>query len=356
MVIFGRSNGLEKVWITEYGDITNWREISVDEEVYSIWCGANCVFNQTSVRLVYSSLVTPQTIFDYDMNTNEKKVLKVKETPNYDPTLFVTKRIYALSRDGKQIPISIVHQKSVSLDSQNPNPMILYGYGSYGSCIDPTFDYKKIPLLERGIVYAIAHIRGGGEMGRAWYEDEGKYLTKLNTFHDFIDCAKMLIRSRTTSQDRLAIVGRSAGGLLIGAVVNMCPNLFKAAVADVPFVDALNTMSDPKIPLTVVEWEEWGNPNEEVFYDYMEKYSPYDNVCARAYPSLLVTAGLNDPRVAYWEPAKWVAKLREYKTDTNPLYLKTDMGSGHFSASDRYKYLRESAFEYAFILDQILPK
>jgi oligopeptidase B len=236
------------------------------------------------------------------------------------------------------------------------SPLILYGYGSYGACIDPTFDFKRIALLDRGVVFVIAHIRGGGEMGRSWYEDQGKYLTKLNTFTDFADCSKDLVRRGITTHDRIAVIGRSAGGLLIGAVLNMFPSLFKLGVADVPFVDVITTMSDPTIPLTVTEWEEWGNPNESRFHDYMKSYSPVDNVSAQDYPAILVTAGLNDPRVAYWEPAKWVARLRSLKTDKNLLVLKTDMSSGHFSASDRYKYIKESAFEYSVILDQIQAK
>jgi oligopeptidase B len=242
---------------------------------------------------------------------------------------------------------------SNTLQLKESAPCLLYGYGSYGACMDPGFDFKKLVLLKRGLVYCIAHIRGGGEMGMPWYEDEGKYLTKQNTFSDFSDCAKYLVKEKITNTDQLGICGRSAGGLLIGSVVNQSPELFKCAIASVPFVDVMTTMADPSIPLTVGEWEEWGNPNEEKYHKYMDSYSPLDNVKAQNYPSILITAGLFDPRVAYWEPAKWVAKLREYKTDDNPLLMKVDMSTGHFSASDRYKYIKEMAFEYSFLCDQV---
>ena len=230
---------------------------------------------------------------------------------------------------------------------------MLYGYGSYGACMEPDFAATRLPLLDRGMVYAIAHIRGGGEMGRGWYEDQGKYLTKMNTFNDFVDCAEHLVREGWTAPAMMATTGRSAGGLLMGACLNMRPDLFRVAIAGVPFVDLMTTMCDASIPLTVVEWEEWGNPNEREFYEYMRAYSPIDNVKAQDYPALLITAGLNDPRVAYWEPAKWTARLRAMKTDGNNLFLKTEMSSGHFSASDRYKYLKERAFEYTFLLNEL---
>lgn len=289
-------------------------------------------------------------------------IMKEQEVPLYDKDSYATCRLHAIASDGTRIPMSIVYNKHKSrcgADITHPiekSPLILYGYGSYGVCIDPVFDYKRITLLDRGVIYCIAHIRGGGEMGRHWYEDEGKYLTKMNTFTDFASCLKHLAAEGISDATMTACVGRSAGGLLIGGVLNMYPNLFKVGIADVPFVDAITTMSDPTIPLTVGEWSEWGNPNEDKFYDYMKSYSPVDNVQRQNYPSILVTAGLFDPRVAYFEPAKWVATLRDMKLDNNPLYLKTDMSSGHFSASDRYKYIKECAFEYAFILDQILEK
>ena len=350
--IFGRESGLQVGWVAESSSPAIWRKIPIQEEAYSIWIDTNFEFNTDIIRLGFSSFLTPTQVIDYNMRSGEWKVLKQKEVPNYDPTQYRSSRITATASDGTQIPMSLVYHKSATPDG-TPRPLLLYGYGSYGMSIEPTFDYKRLALLDRSIIFAIAHIRGGGEMGRAWYEDGGKYLKKMNTFSDFADCAKHLCRLQYTSPNQLAILGRSAGGLLIGAVVNLFPGLCRCAVADVPFVDVLNSMSDPTIPLTVTEWEEWGNPNESKYYDYMASYSPYDNVREQSYPSILVTAGLNDPRVAYWEASKWVAKLREFKTDSNPLLLKTDMTSGHFSASDRYKLLKEAAFEYAFIVDQI---
>ncbi|MCP4709764.1 MAG: S9 family peptidase, partial [Planctomycetes bacterium] len=252
--------------------------------------------------------------------------------------------------DGTEVPISLVYKKG--LVQNGSNPLLLYGYGSYGASRDPSFSANRISLLDRGFVYAVAHIRGGSEMGRTWY-DQGKLLNKKNTFTDFVACAEHLIEQRYTSSEKLAIMGGSAGGLLMGAVVNMKPELFKAVVAKVPFVDVINTMLDASIPLTVIEYEEWGNPNEKEYYDYMLSYSPYDNVEAKDYPAMLITAGLNDPRVQYWEPAKWTAKLRATKTDNNLLVLKTNMGAGHGGASGRYDYLKEVAFEYAFVFKEL---
>jgi oligopeptidase B len=256
----------------------------------------------------------------------------------------------ARRRAREQVPISMVFRKdSAWATEKRACPMMLYAYGSYGMCIDPAFDPKCISYLDRGMVYAIAHIRGGGEMGREWYEDMGKFLTKKNTFTDFCDCAEHLIKTGVTTAERLACSGRSAGGLLVGNVINMRPDLFKAAVGGVPFVDLMTTMSDPSIPLTIGEWEEWGNPNEKKFFDYMLSYSPIDNVRAVEYPHLLVTAGLNDPRVAYWEPAKWVARLRQVRVGKGQVLLKTDMSSGHFAASNRYFHMQERSIEFAFV-------
>jgi len=336
----------------------SWREVSLPEQAYSLWFGDNREADAEWLRLGYSSPVTPKQVLDYHPASGQLLVRKQQEVPGFDPALYAVRRLLAPSRDGQTlVPISLVSK--LGLDP-SPRPLLLYGYGSYGVCVDPSFDSKLVSLLDRGVVYAIAHVRGGGDgpPGRGvWYEQQGKYLHKTNTFTDFADCARYLVEEGLTASDRMACVGRSAGGLLVGAVVNMFPGLFKAAVADVPFVDVMNTMSDPSIPLTVTEWEEWGNPNEAQYFHYMLSYSPYDNVKPQDYPALLVTAGLNDPRVAYWEPAKWVARLREMKTNpTSPVLLKTDMSTGHFSASDRYKYIRETAFEYSFILDQILQK
>eukprot|EP01036_Dinobryon_divergens_P029792 gene29792-38937_t len=340
-----------------------WREVRFAEEAFSLWSQDNYEFDSQFLRLGYSSLVTPKQVLDYDMKEDKFIVRKQQEVPGYDPSLYESRRTLAVSRDavGTLIPISLVYKKDPHGSSDAVRPLLLYGYGSYGVCIDPSFDFKRTALLDRGVVYAIAHVRGGGDgpLGQGvWYEEQGKYLQKMNTFVDFADCAIHLIETeKLTAADRIAAVGRSAGGLLVGAVANMFPSLFKAVVADVPFVDVTNTMSDPTIPLTVTEWEEWGNSNEEKYFAYIQSYSPYDNVKAQNYPAMFVTAGLNDPRVAYWEPAKWVAKLREYRTNPPevPLLLKTDMSTGHFSASDRYKYIRETAVEYSFILEQICP-
>jgi oligopeptidase B len=272
---------------------------------------------------------------------------KEQEVPGYRSGDYVSERLWAVAPDGVKVPISLVHHKDLQLDGNNPT--FLYGYGSYGFSMDPVFNSSRIALLKRGFVFAIAHIRGGSEMGRHWYET-GKFLHKKNTFTDFIACAEHLIGQGYTNPRRLVIMGRSAGGLLMGAVTNLRPDLFAGVIAGVPFVDVISTMLDPTIPLTVPEYEEWGNPNDPEYYAYMKSYSPYDNVEAKAYPPILATAGLNDPRVQYWEPAKWIAKLRAVKIDDNLLLLKTNMGAGHGGASGRYDYLKETAFEYAFLL------
>jgi len=276
---------------------------------------------------------------------------KEKPIPNYHRELYASERLEAKAQDGTVIPISIVYRRN-KFQSNKPNQVLLYGYGSYGICYDPDFDFQKIPLLDRGVVVAIAHIRGGGEMGRHWYEN-GKYLFKKNTFNDFIASAEHLITTGFTAKDKLAISGGSAGGLLMGAVLNLRPDLFKACYTRVPFVDVMITMSDPSIPLTAGEWDEWGDPRDEKYYSFMLSYSPYDNVKPQNYPPLLVTTGLNDSRVAYWEPMKWVAKLRTTKTDKNPILLKCKMGAGHGGASGRYAYLEDKAFEFVWILNQL---
>jgi oligopeptidase B len=282
------------------------------------------------------------------MRRKSRVLVKQKEVlGGYEASDYVTERVYAMAEDGTRIPISLAYNKDVKKDGSAP--MWLAGYGSYGAVQSPSFVENRISLLDRGIVFAIAHIRGGGEGGRQWYEN-GKYLEKRHTFTDFISCAEHLIEEGYTSSDKLLIVGRSAGGMLIGATLNMRPDLFKGAIADVPFVDVVTTMLDPSIPLTVIEYEEWGNPDDKEYYEYMLAYAPYDNVSAQKYPNILVTAGLNDPRVQYWEPAKWVAKLRTMKTDDNLLLLKTQMDQGHMGASGRYEYLKEVAFEFAFAL------
>ncbi|MCR4339944.1 MAG: S9 family peptidase [Gemmatimonadaceae bacterium] len=347
LVIYERSGGLRKIRIRDLR-INADHYVSFPEPVYTYSTAGNPEFDTNLLRFTYQSLITPASVFDYDMDTRALDLKKRTEVlGGYDPTLYGTERTWARASDGKMVPVSLVYRKPFVRDGMRP--MLLYSYGSYGSSTEPTFSSNNLSLIDRGVVYALAHIRGGQEMGRAWY-DEGKMLNKRNTFTDFIAAAEHLVRERYTSSDRLAIRGGSAGGLLMGAVVNMRPDLFKVVVADVPFVDVINTMLDASIPLTAQEWEQWGNPAIREHYEYMRTYSPYDNVEAKAYPMMLVTTGLNDPRVAFWEPAKWVAKLRAMKTDDNLLLLKTNMGAGHGGSSGRYDALREMAFRYAFIL------
>jgi len=347
MVVYERVNGLQQILVR---DLIRSSDHYVDfpEPVYTVNGGDNPDFNSDILRFSYMSLVTPRSVFDYNMKTNERELKKQTEVlGGYDPELYQSERIFAKTDDGVLIPISLVYKKGIKKNGKNP--LYLYGYGAYGISMDPYFSSRRLSLLDRGFIYAIAHIRGGGEMGRQWYED-GKYLNKKNTFTDFIACGDYLVSEKYTSHDKMAISGASAGGLLIGAVVNIRPDLADVAIADVPFVDVMNTMLDESIPLTIVEYEEWGNPNLPEYYDYMNSYCPYDNVEAKEYPNMLITAGLNDPRVQYWEPAKWTAKLRATKTDNNLLLLKTNMGAGHGGASGRYDYLKEIALEYAFIL------
>ena len=354
LIVFGRENGLKQLWCINFEKNipSSFHQLEFPESAYVVGMGSNLEFESKYVRITYSSMVTPHTIFDYDVTKKELNLIKQKNVPNFESSEFDTKRINATAKDGTLIPISVVYRKDFHLDGINDSKLMLYGYGSYGSCIEPSFNSRILPMLNRGIVYCIAHIRGGSEMGRFWYEDQGKYLTKKNTFEDFCSCAEHLISEGWSSPKNIAIEGRSAGGLLMGAVLNMRPDLFNVAIAGVPFVDVMTTMSDPSIPLTVVEWEEWGNPNEEKFHDYMNSYSPIENVIEQRYPNILITAGLHDPRVAYWEAMKWCATLREKASnDSGLILLKTDLEAGHFSASDRYKYLKEKAFEYAFLFD-----
>ncbi len=320
------------------------------EPVYSVSLAGNAEFDTPLLRFSYTSLVTPPSVFDYNTRTRRRELKKQLEVPGYAASQYTAERIYATAPDGARVPISLVYKKGFSKNGRGP--MLLYGYGSYGISIDPSFSSDRLSLLDRGMVFAIAHVRGGGDLGKPWHED-GRLLKKRNTFTDFIACAEALIAGGYTSPGRLAIEGRSAGGLLVGGVLNMRPELFAVALAGVPFVDALNSMLDASLPLTVGEYEEWGDPNSKQFYDYIKSYAPYENVQAQPYPITLVTAGLNDPRVSYWEPAKWVAKLRALKTDDRLLVLKTNMGSGHFGSSGRYEYLKETAFNYAFLVDAL---
>lgn len=284
------------------------------------------------------------------------QIIKQIEVLRFDSENYICKRIFARAPDGTKIPMSLVCLKTCLEGAEKPKktkPLIMYGYGSYGKAIDPSFRRTIIPYLDRGIIYVLAHVRGGGEMGREWYEKQGKYLTKRNTFGDFIACAEYLVDSGWTSKDLLACVGRSAGGLLVGNAINMRPDLFKIAVATVPFVDLMNTMCDPSIPLTTNEWGEWGNPNTDKYFDYMLSYSPYNNVRKQPYPHVFVSAGLHDPRVGYWEAAKWVAKLRFNKIGDSEILLKTNMDAGHLSVNDRYAFLKERSYEQAFVLDKL---
>jgi oligopeptidase B len=338
-----RHRGLTQICIREFRSGAQ-HSIEFPEPVYTAELGANAEFNTKLLRFHYTSLVTPASVYDYNMETRERELKKQQAVlGGYDPQQYQSERIYA-----GEVPISLVYRRDFVRDGRAP--MLLYGYGSYGISIDPSFSSDRLSLLNRGFVYAIAHIRGGMDLGKPWHE-AGRLLKKTNTFADFIACAEKLIAEKYTSPGRLAIMGRSAGGLLMGAVVNLRPDLFAAVVAGVPFVDSLNTALDASLPLTVGEYEEFGDPSKREFYDYMKSYAPYENVTRQAYPAMFVTAGLNDPRVSYWEPAKWVAKLRALKTNNRPLLLKTNLGSGHFGASGRYEYLKETAIEYAFLLD-----
>ncbi len=352
LVVSERRDGLEQLHVIGLSDEPLDRIVTMDDPVYSVWSGDNLEFETETFRFGYTSLVVPPSAYDESFR-GERRTL-VKRTAvlgGYDPSEYVSVRLWASAADGTQVPMSVVHRRDVVLDGTAP--ALLYGYGSYESSIDPTFSSIRLSLLERGFVFAIAHIRGGGELGRTWYE-QGRLQCKRNTFDDFIACAEHLCAQGYTAPNRLAARGGSAGGLLMGAVVNQRPDLFRAAVAEVPFVDVVTTMQDVDLPLTVTEWEEWGNPLDDPSdYEYMKSYSPYDNVAAQAYPALLVTAGLNDPRVSYWEPAKWVAKLRATKTDDRVLLLKTEMGAGHGGPSGRYDAWRDEAMVLAFLITEL---
>jgi oligopeptidase B len=319
------------------------------EPAYTVYPSINIDFDTELLRYGYTSLTTPNSTYDYNMRTRERKLLKQQEViGGYTSADFVTERQWATADDGTQIPMSIVYKKGIKKDGSNPT--LIYGYGSYGASMDPTFSITRLSLLNRGFVYAIAHIRGGQEMGRQWYED-GKMFKKKNTFTDFIDCSEYLIDEKYTQPEKLFATGGSAGGLLMGAVVNMRPDLYKGVIAEVPFVDVVTTMEDESIPLTTGEFDEWGNPKNPESYMYMLSYSPYDQVKPQNYPNLLVTTGFHDSQVQYWEPAKWVAKLRELKTDNNTLLLRTNMETGHGGTTGRFKVYEETAQEYAFIID-----
>jgi len=350
LVIYQRHEGLPELEIRPLDKFESPRVVEFDDASYSVWLGTNPEFFTDSFRYGYTSFVQPSATYEINLTTFDRKLLKEKPVRDFDPSLYGTKRVMATASDGVKVPVSMVYRKGIDLHGDNP--MVLYGYGAYGSSYDAYFSSNWISLLNRGVMIGIAHIRGGGEFGRRWKND-GKLKKKMNTFTDFIACAEHLIEKGYTSSSKLVIQGESAGGLLIGAVLNMRPKLFKAAVAGVPFVDVVNTMLDETIPLTAIEWEEWGNPNNIEDYETILRYSPYDNVSVKDYPAILVLAGLNDPRVHYWEPAKWTAKLRAHKTDQNVLLLKTNMGAGHGGASGRYGRLKEQAFEFTFMLKEL---
>lgn len=350
IVIAARENGLETIQILDSAGQTS--TIPFSEPAYSLWFGANPEPDPELLRFEYSSLTTPETTYDFEFATGDLRVQKVQRIPSgHDPQQYATDRVFAIARDGVQVPVSILYRKGTPRDGSAP--LYLYGYGAYGASMDPYFRTTILSLVDRGFVYAIAHIRGGAELGYHWYES-GKLRNRTNTFNDFVDVAHYLIKEQFTSAGRIAIAGGSAGGSLMGAAVNQAPELWGAVAAHVPFVDILNTMLDDTLPLTPIEWPEWGNPIERKDdLEYILSYSPYDQLKATSYPPLFVTAGLNDPRVTYWEPAKWVAKIRHLKLDDNPLVLKTEMGAGHGGKSGRYDSLREVAEEYAFILNSM---
>ncbi len=347
LVLAGRQEGLRQVWVLRQGQL---HRLAWPEPLYVAQVWDNREYDTDLCLVAYTSRLTPETVYELDLRSLELQLLQQEEVPGYIPGPYRQERLWATAEDGVKVPMSAVYRT----DRGEPRgrPLILYGYGSYGMPSEPAFDPKLLPLLDRGVVFVTAHVRGGGEMGRPWYQD-GKLLRKRNTFLDFVSCARELVREGWTTSERLAAMGRSAGGLLMGAIVNLAPGLFQTVSAGVPFVDVVTTMLDPSIPLTSLEWDEWGNPAEIDYYRYMKSYSPYDNVAAQEYPHLYVYTGLNDPRVAFWEPLKWVARLRATKTDDHDLVLKTLMGAGHGGSSGRYARLREYAEEYAFLLHHI---
>ena len=349
LVVSERENGLNKIKISTWDNSTSYY-LPFNSETYTAYTTSNIDFETTKLRYGYQSLVTPSSVIEFDMITKEKTILKEQEVLDVDfnKEKYTSKRLWANASDGSKIPISLVHHVDTEINSNTP--LLLYAYGSYGSTIDPYFSTVRLSLLNRGFVYAIAHIRGGEYMGRQWYED-GKLFKKRNTFTDFIDSSKFLINNNYTSPEHLYAMGGSAGGLLMGAVVNMAPELYNGVVAQVPFVDVITTMLDDTIPLTTGEYDEWGNPNDKEYYDYIKTYSPYDNITNKMYPNLLVTTGLHDSQVQYWEPAKWVARLRDLDKNTSKLYLDTNMDAGHGGSSGRFESLKEIASVYAFLFD-----
>ena len=350
-VVSELENGLEYIRVMDRKTRRAPKRIATPENVYTMGLSTNPEYDTASIRYNYASMITPNSTYEFDLKTRKSEMLKQQEIPSgYDKTQYETTRVWATARDGVKVPISIVMKKGTKLDGKAP--MLLYAYGSYGASMTPSFSTARLSLVDRGMIYAIAHIRGGGELGERW-RMEGRMFKKLNTFHDFIDSAKWLVGNKYTSSDRLVVQGGSAGGLLMGAVANMSPETFHAVIAQVPFVDVMNTMLDETLPLTTDEWIEWGNPNQKTAWDYMVQYSPYENVKAQKYPNMLIEISLNDSQVPYWEGAKLAAKIRELKTDDNVVLLKTNMGAGHGGSSGRYDRLKEVAFDYAYALTQV---
>jgi oligopeptidase B len=348
LVVSERRNGLPRLRIRPWTG-SGEHYIEFEEPSYLAYISTNREFDTRLLRFGYTSLTTPTSIYDYDMQSRERELLKRDEVlGGYDPADYRTERLEATARDGTRVPVSLVYRREQRRDG--PQPLLLYGYGAYGASTEPTFSSIRLSLLDRGFIYAIAHVRGGQELGRRWYDD-GKLLKKQNTFTDFIDVAEHLVARHYTSPGHLYAQGGSAGGLLMGAVINIRPDLFHGVIAAVPFVDVVTTMLDASIPLTTGEYDEWGNPNDPTYYKYMLSYSPYDNVTAQQYPHLLVTSGLHDSQVQFWEPTKWVARLRARREGDSRLLLRTNMEAGHGGASGRYRRWREIAFEYAFLLD-----
>jgi len=346
LVLDERKDGLKHIRIIRWDNMQE-HYLDFGEEVYASWIGYNPEFDTPMLRYTYMSLTTPSSTFEYNMATREKTLLKQTEVlGGFTPENYETKRIWVDARDGVKVPMSLVYRKGIVLNGNNPT--LVYAYGSYGSSTDPYFSSSRLSLLNRGFVFALAHVRGGQELGRDWYED-GKLLNKMNTFTDFIDCSQYLVDNNYTNPDKLFAMGGSAGGLLMGVIANLRPDLYKGVIAQVPFVDVVTTMLDSSIPLTTGEYDEWGNPNDSTYYFYMKSYSPYDQVKAQPYPNLLITTGYHDSQVQYFEPAKWTARLREMKTNDNLVLLKIDMEAGHGGASGRFKSLHEVAFEYAFM-------
>ena len=351
-VVYERENGLEYLRVMDMKTRRAPARIETPENVYTMGMSFNPEYDTPIIRYNYASMITPGSTYEFDLKTRKSTLIKQQEIPSgYDKALYETSRVWATARDGVKVPISIIMKKGTKLDGTSP--MLLYAYGSYGASMPPNFSTARLSLVDRGMIYAIAHIRGGSELGERWRQ-EGRMFKKMNTFNDFVDSAKWLLEQKYTSNDRLVIQGGSAGGLLMGAVVNQAPQLFKAAIVQVPFVDVMNTMIDADLPLTTEEWIEWGNPRDDKkAWDYMVQYSPYDNVKAQNYPNMLVEISLNDSQVPYWEGAKFTAKLREMKTDNNTIILKTNMGAGHGGSSGRYDRLKEVAFDYAYALTQV---